>query len=73
MNERICFAIFGTGKRSNYLHAPLLNTLKEDIVFVGVGFFNWSSIAYDSVLRWQRSTRFFAERGMASGDQWMTK
>jgi predicted dehydrogenase len=33
-----------------------------------LGFFNWSSIAYDSALRWQRSTRFFAERGMASGD-----
>jgi len=30
-----------------------------------LGFFNWSSIAYDSALRWQRSTRFFAERGMA--------
>jgi hypothetical protein len=28
---------------------------------------------YDSALRWQRSTRFFAERGMASGDQWMMK
>ena len=33
-----------------------------------LGFFNWSSIAYDSALRWQRSTRFFGERGMASGD-----
>jgi predicted dehydrogenase len=33
-----------------------------------LGFFNWSSIAYDSALRWQRSTRFFAERGMAWGD-----
>lgn len=33
-----------------------------------LGFFNWSSIAYDSALRWQRSTRFFAERGMALGD-----
>jgi hypothetical protein len=56
MNERIRFAIIGTGKRSDYLYAPLLNTLKEDVEFVGVGFFNWSSIAYDSVLRWQRST-----------------
>ena len=34
-----------------------------------LGFFNWSSIAYDSALRWQRSTRFFAERGMASDDR----
>jgi predicted dehydrogenase len=34
-----------------------------------LGFFNWSSIAYDSALRWQRSTRFFAERGMASGER----
>lgn len=33
-----------------------------------LGFFNWSSIAYDSALRWQRSTRFFAERGMAIDD-----
>jgi predicted dehydrogenase len=33
-----------------------------------LGFFNWSSIAYDSALRWQRSTRFFAERGMAIGE-----
>lgn len=33
-----------------------------------LGFFHWSSIAYDSALRWQRSTRFFAERGMAAGD-----
>lgn len=33
-----------------------------------LGCFDWSSIAYDSALRWQRSTRFFAERGMAVGD-----
>jgi predicted dehydrogenase len=33
-----------------------------------LGFFHWSSIAYDSALRWQRSTRFFAEHGMAVGD-----
>jgi predicted dehydrogenase len=37
-----------------------------------LGFFNWSSIAYDSALRWQRSTRFFGERGMASGDHLTT-
>jgi predicted dehydrogenase len=34
-----------------------------------LGFFNWSSIAYDSPLRWLRSTRFFAEKGMAVGEQ----
>lgn len=34
-----------------------------------LGFFNWSSIAYDSPLRWLRSTSFFAEKGMAVGDQ----
>jgi predicted dehydrogenase len=34
-----------------------------------LGFFNWSSLAYDSALRWQRSTRFFAERGMACDDR----
>jgi predicted dehydrogenase len=37
-----------------------------------LGFFNWSSIAYDSPLRWQRSTRFFAERGMAHDDRLTT-
>src|SRR6266542_5513560 len=36
MNDRIRFAIIGTGKRSDYLYAPLLNTLKEDVEFVGV-------------------------------------
>jgi predicted dehydrogenase len=34
-----------------------------------LGFFNWSNIAYDSALRWQRSPRFFAERGMAIDDK----
>ena len=34
-----------------------------------LGFFNWSSIAYDSPLRWQRSPQFFGEKGMAIGDQ----
>jgi len=37
-----------------------------------LGFFNWSSIAYDSALRWQRSTRFFAERGMAYDERLTT-
>ncbi len=37
-----------------------------------LGFFSWSSIAYDSALRWQRSTRFFAERGMAIDDRLTT-
>jgi predicted dehydrogenase len=37
-----------------------------------LGFFNWSSLAYDSALRWQRSTRFFAERGMAHDDHLTT-
>lgn len=34
------------------------------------GFFDWSSLSYDSALRWQRSTRFFAERGMGVGERW---
>jgi predicted dehydrogenase len=34
-----------------------------------LGFFNFSSIAYDSSLRWLRSTKFFAETGMAVGDR----
>src|SRR5260370_53589 len=33
------------------------------------GIFNWSSLAYDSSLRWWRSTSFFAERGMAIADR----
>lgn len=37
-----------------------------------LGFYSWSSIAYDSALRWQRSTRFFAERGMAYDDRLTT-
>ena len=37
-----------------------------------LGFFNWSSISYDSPLRWQRSTRFFAERGMGIDDRLTT-
>jgi len=34
-----------------------------------LGFFHWTDIAYDSPLRWLRSTKFFAEKGMAVGDQ----
>jgi predicted dehydrogenase len=34
-----------------------------------LGFFNWSDIAYDSSLRWLRSSKFFAEKGMAVGDR----
>ncbi len=34
-----------------------------------LGFFNWCGIAYDSPLRWLRSTKFFAEKGMAVGDE----
>ena len=34
-----------------------------------LGFFDWSSIGYDSALRWLRSTRFFAEKGMAVGER----
>lgn len=29
-----------------------------------VGVFHWTSIGYDSALRWWRSSRFYAERGM---------
>ncbi|MGE5223181.1 MAG: Gfo/Idh/MocA family protein [Omnitrophica WOR_2 bacterium] len=34
-----------------------------------LGFFNWSGIAYDSPLRWLRSTKFFGEIGMGVGDR----
>src|ERR1051326_8437801 len=36
MNNHIRFAIIGTGKRSDYLYAPLLNTLKEDVELTGI-------------------------------------
>src|ERR1044071_5250090 len=36
MNERIRFAIVGTGKRSDYLYAPLLEILREEVELVGV-------------------------------------
>jgi predicted dehydrogenase len=29
-----------------------------------LGFFHWTSVAYDSALRWWRSSRFLAEKGM---------
>jgi len=34
-----------------------------------LGFFNWTTIGYGSSLRWLRSTKFFAEKGMAVGDR----
>jgi predicted dehydrogenase len=33
------------------------------------GVFDWTSIGYGSAIRWQRSTRFLATRGMALGDE----
>src|SRR5574341_1065535 len=36
MNDRIRFVIIGTGKRSDTVYAPLLNTLKEDVELVGI-------------------------------------
>jgi predicted dehydrogenase len=36
MNDRIRFVIIGTGKRSHYLYAPLLNILKQHVELVGV-------------------------------------
>lgn len=59
----------------------LRNELDVDAAIVSVahpahgalGFFNWSSIAYESALRWQRSTRSFAaERGMGVDDRLST-
>ncbi len=29
-----------------------------------LGIFHWTSVGYDSALRWWRSRRFLAERGM---------
>src|SRR5512142_1579279 len=36
MNERIRFAIIGTGKRSDYLYAPLLKLLDKHVELVGI-------------------------------------
>jgi predicted dehydrogenase len=56
-----------TEKREEEWQHAILHFANE-----ALGFFNWSSIAYDSALRWQRSTRFFAERGMAHDDRLTT-
>ncbi len=44
-----------------------------------IGVFHWTSVAYDSALRWWRSSRFLAEKGMGisvgnglEGDEWLT-
>ena len=53
-------------------YAPREENWEHAVLHFGdgrLGFFHWSSIAYDSPLRWQRSTRFFGEKGMAVGDQ----
>lgn len=36
MNDRIHFAILGTGKRTDSLYAPLLKSLKADVELVGL-------------------------------------
>ncbi len=34
-----------------------------------IGIFHWTNVAYDSALRWWRSSRFLAERGMGISDR----
>lgn len=48
-------------------HTPRTETQEHGIVhFAGgeIGIFHWTSVGYDSPLRWWRSSRFLAEKGM---------
>ena len=48
-------------------HSPRDETQEHGIIeFEGgqIGIFHWTSVGYDSPLRWWRSSRFLAERGM---------
>ena len=48
-------------------HGPRTETQEHGIVeFEGgqVGIFHWTDVGYDSALRWWRSSRFLAEKGM---------
>jgi len=48
-------------------HGPRKETQEHGIIeFEGgqVGIFHWTDVAYDSPLRWWRSSRFLAEKGM---------
>ncbi|MFC2098897.1 Gfo/Idh/MocA family protein, partial [Bacteroidota bacterium] len=67
-----------TGLVKNYELSPHLSrlagtrTAREEIQEHGIiqfegdriGIFHWTSVAYDSALRWWRSSRFLAEKGM---------
>ncbi|MDX1664411.1 MAG: Gfo/Idh/MocA family oxidoreductase [Candidatus Promineifilaceae bacterium] len=48
-------------------HAPRTETQEHGIIRFATGqtgIYHWSDVAYDSALRWWRSSRFLAERGM---------
>jgi predicted dehydrogenase len=48
-------------------HAPRQETQEHGIVEFEdgrLGIFHWTNVAYDSALRWWRSSRFLAEKGM---------
>jgi predicted dehydrogenase len=48
-------------------HGPRVETQEHGLVeFEGgqLGIFHWTDVGYDSALRWWRSSRFLAERGM---------
>lgn len=48
-------------------HGPRTETQEHGIIaFEGgqVGIFHWTNVGYDSALRWWRSSRFLAEKGM---------
>jgi hypothetical protein len=48
-------------------HGPRIETQEHGMIeFEGgaLGLFHWTSVGYDSALRWWRSSRFLAEKGM---------
>ena len=48
-------------------HGPRPETQEHGIIEFeegGLGIFHWTNVGYDSALRWWRSSRFFAEKGM---------
>lgn len=62
-----CNALAPHWSRLNSQYGPRAETQEHGIIaFDGgqLGIFHWTDVAYDSALRWWRSSRFLAEKGM---------
>ncbi len=62
-----CNSLASHWSRLNGVHGPRLETQEHGIItFEGgrLGIFHWTDVGYDSALRWWRSSRFLAEKGM---------